>query len=246
MTDANATSAGATPADIRDAQRYRYLRSRDLDTIEKGGVFAGLTPKNVVLAGLDLDAAVDAAMGEPAPEVDPDVRALRSALRRIVDANEAFNALLPPGWQGDAVDDACRAARPLLGYEYPEPPFAPGDDVSADLAVKLAGRDEELRVLRIVLRSMMRFLHNLCCPGCKAQGRELNARCCKDADCDAGWFGVDAEKITALLNIGEVLMPGTLAGIEAASPPPGNAAHDPAAADFTERKCARFQEATDA
>lgn len=46
--------------DRRDAARYRWLRSRDLDTISQGGVFAGRTPQNVVLNGDDLDAAIDA------------------------------------------------------------------------------------------------------------------------------------------------------------------------------------------
>lgn len=44
-----------------DADRYRYLRERPLDTVSAGGVFAGKTPDNVVLNGADLDAAVDAA-----------------------------------------------------------------------------------------------------------------------------------------------------------------------------------------
>lgn len=44
-----------------DADRYRWLRSRDLDTIAKGGVFAGKTPQNVVLNEDDLDRAVDEA-----------------------------------------------------------------------------------------------------------------------------------------------------------------------------------------
>ncbi|MFD2299934.1 hypothetical protein QRO11_03565 [Paracidovorax citrulli] len=44
------------------AARYEWLRSRDLDTIQKGGVFAGKTPDNVVLNGADLDAAIDAAI----------------------------------------------------------------------------------------------------------------------------------------------------------------------------------------
>ena len=48
-----------------DAARYRWLRERDLETISKGGVFAGMTPRNVVLNGKDLDAAIDAAMPEP-------------------------------------------------------------------------------------------------------------------------------------------------------------------------------------
>ena len=45
-----------------DAARYRWLRERDLDTIQNGGVFAGMTPRNVVLNGDDLDAAIDSAM----------------------------------------------------------------------------------------------------------------------------------------------------------------------------------------
>lgn len=51
----------AYAADIRDARRYRYLRARNLDTIRRGGVFAGKTPDNVVLNGSDLDLAVDVA-----------------------------------------------------------------------------------------------------------------------------------------------------------------------------------------
>mgnify|MGYP000274161371 CR=1 FL=1 len=60
---------GATADDKRDAQRYRWLRARDLNTIERGGVFAGDTRQKVVLNGEDLDLAVDAAMScsdEPA------------------------------------------------------------------------------------------------------------------------------------------------------------------------------------
>ena len=46
------------------ASRYRWLRERDLETINKGGVFAGKTPENVVLSGIDLDEAIDTAMLE--------------------------------------------------------------------------------------------------------------------------------------------------------------------------------------
>jgi hypothetical protein len=49
----------------RDAARYRWLRERDLDTITTGGVFAGMTPANIVLNGCDLDKAIDAAMLKP-------------------------------------------------------------------------------------------------------------------------------------------------------------------------------------
>lgn len=45
-----------------DASRYRWLRSRDLETISQGGVFAGLTPDNLVLNEETLDQAIDAAM----------------------------------------------------------------------------------------------------------------------------------------------------------------------------------------
>lgn len=41
-------------------RRYQWLRSRDIDTVCDGGVFAGVTPDNIVLNGEDLDAAVDA------------------------------------------------------------------------------------------------------------------------------------------------------------------------------------------
>ena len=43
----------------REAMRYRWLRRKNLDTIQRGGVFAGLTPENVVLNGEDLDRAID-------------------------------------------------------------------------------------------------------------------------------------------------------------------------------------------
>ncbi|MCO7610951.1 Lar family restriction alleviation protein [Pseudomonas chlororaphis] len=52
----------------KDAERYQWLRSRDLETISHGGVFAGLTPQNMVLNEETLDEAVDAAM---AKEVQP-------------------------------------------------------------------------------------------------------------------------------------------------------------------------------
>lgn len=42
-----------------DALRYRHLRSKDVNTINDGGVFAGMTPDNVVLSEEDLDQAID-------------------------------------------------------------------------------------------------------------------------------------------------------------------------------------------
>lgn len=44
----------------KDIQRYRHLRSKDLDTISNGrGVFAGIVPDNLVINGADLDQAID-------------------------------------------------------------------------------------------------------------------------------------------------------------------------------------------
>lgn len=47
-----------------DAKRYRYLRDRNLETIDKGGIFAGIVPENAVINGIDLDQHIDAALKE--------------------------------------------------------------------------------------------------------------------------------------------------------------------------------------
>jgi hypothetical protein len=54
---------------IRDARRYRWLRSRNLDAINEGGIFAGKTPDNVILNGVDLDREIDVAM-----ELTPNIK----------------------------------------------------------------------------------------------------------------------------------------------------------------------------
>lgn len=59
--DGKAADGQALHALQRDAARYRWLRERDLDTINSGGVFVGKVPEDVVLNGIDCDAAVDAA-----------------------------------------------------------------------------------------------------------------------------------------------------------------------------------------
>ena len=46
----------------KDADRYQWLRGRDLETVRNGGIFAGMTPENVILNGLDLDQRIDFAM----------------------------------------------------------------------------------------------------------------------------------------------------------------------------------------
>lgn len=53
-----------TPTHILDALRYQWLRKKDLGTISEGGVFAGITPENLVLNEEDLDSAIDREMIE--------------------------------------------------------------------------------------------------------------------------------------------------------------------------------------
>jgi hypothetical protein len=50
--------------EVRDATRYRWLRARDLETVDSGGVFIGKTPDNVVLNLDDADRAIDEAMAK--------------------------------------------------------------------------------------------------------------------------------------------------------------------------------------
>lgn len=52
--------ATAIKALRKDAERYRVLRQADVDTIHNGGLFAGLTPDNIVINGHDLDRRADA------------------------------------------------------------------------------------------------------------------------------------------------------------------------------------------
>lgn len=92
---------------------------------------------------------------------------------------------------------------------------------------RLRARVSELEAAqewRPLLRNFMCYLHSLNCIGCRAQGRELAAKCCRDLDCDAGFYGVDADAIKQLLEAGESLMPGTLAGIENPADPISEAA----------------------
>lgn len=44
----------------RNADRYLVLRQADVDTIQNGGLFAGLTPDNIVINGHHLDEQTDA------------------------------------------------------------------------------------------------------------------------------------------------------------------------------------------
>lgn len=48
----------------KNADRYLVLRQADVDTIQNGGLFAGLTPDNLVINGEDLDRRTDAVIEE--------------------------------------------------------------------------------------------------------------------------------------------------------------------------------------
>lgn len=48
----------------QDAMRYRWLRERDVNAIQQGGIFVGITPINVVINGKDLDTAIDDAIDD--------------------------------------------------------------------------------------------------------------------------------------------------------------------------------------
>lgn len=48
-------------SELRDAERYRWLRNRSPDG-SKGGIFIGLVPQNVVVTGDDADREIDAAI----------------------------------------------------------------------------------------------------------------------------------------------------------------------------------------
>ncbi len=78
----------------RYAARYEYLRDRPLGAISHGGVFAGMTPDNVVLNGKNLDRAIDSAMLKADAEIEAECNTWpwnRSA--PIADANEMAFAL---------------------------------------------------------------------------------------------------------------------------------------------------------
>ena len=45
-----------------DARRYRYLRGVNINAVFDGGIFAGKTPDNVVINGVDLDLEIDCIM----------------------------------------------------------------------------------------------------------------------------------------------------------------------------------------
>lgn len=67
---------------IADANRYRFLKRADVDAINAGGIFAGMTPDNVVLNGLDLDEGIDAAMDKDFPDLS--TTAQRLCCKQIV------------------------------------------------------------------------------------------------------------------------------------------------------------------
>lgn len=72
----------------QDAARYRHLRGKQVRTIdiEAGGVFAGRPSNGRVLAGEDLDRAIDGELGAELPTVATLESRLADCLADIVDA----------------------------------------------------------------------------------------------------------------------------------------------------------------
>lgn len=64
MDDDGSAIEGLAQETRLDAERYRWLRSRDVNSISKGGVFAGITPQNLVINEETLDEAVDDAIAK--------------------------------------------------------------------------------------------------------------------------------------------------------------------------------------
>ncbi|WP_186145961.1 rod-binding protein [Burkholderia gladioli] len=94
-----------TEAAEADAFRYRFLRDRPLDTIKAGGVFAGMTPENVVLNGADLDAAIDAASGVKFPVAAQAVAADGGAEAELLQLDVLLANLHAAVWHAGAGDD---------------------------------------------------------------------------------------------------------------------------------------------
>ncbi len=97
-----------------DAKRYRHLRNRQTRyaDIAVGGVFAGRIPDKVILAGEDLDRAIDGEMGADVPPVAPLERRLAECLADVIDTP------LLTGW-----DEVGGFSSPLdirLGFFKPE------------------------------------------------------------------------------------------------------------------------------
>jgi hypothetical protein len=76
----------------------------------------------------------------------------------------------------------------------------------------------ELTRLRRLLERGMALANGLMCLGCGGgprQGRALSIGCCRDADCEAGFFGIEADEVKAFLEAADEAIPGALAKLEA-------------------------------
>lgn len=106
-----------SPSKAREyAVLYAFLRNRDLDSIDKGGVFAGLTPDNRVLNGDDLDEVIREYMAKELPQRSEEQEKLmnenivdrarrlglhNSTLSQIFDRIEELESRLAQGNAGD-------------------------------------------------------------------------------------------------------------------------------------------------
>lgn len=51
------------------------------------------------------------------------------------------------------------------------------------------------------IHNLRRICEGLFCLGCKAQGADMAKKCCRNSDCDAGWFGIDCDEVAKALSM---------------------------------------------
>jgi hypothetical protein len=127
-----------------------------------------------------------------------DVNALKAEVKRLSDREAAF---------GERVD--CPVGRFRLEW---------AEEHIKDLRRDALATGTELTRLRRLLERGMALANGLMCLGCGGwprQGRALSLGCCRDADCDAGFFGIEADEVKAFLEAADEAVPGALEKLEA-------------------------------
>jgi hypothetical protein len=127
-----------------------------------------------------------------------DLYALKAEVKRLSDREAAF---------GERVE--CPVGRFRLEW---------AEEHIKDLRRDALATGAELTRLRRLLERGMALANGLMCLGCGGgprQGRALSIGCCRDADCEAGFFGIEADEVKAFLEAADEAIPGALAKLEA-------------------------------
>jgi hypothetical protein len=77
-----------------------------------------------------------------------------------------------------------------------------------------------IAALHTALKAGMEIADGLFCWGCKQQGENMADRCCKDADCDAGWWGIPSDDVQNFMGLAGALLPEAYAEIARDRKPP--------------------------